>query len=86
MPNQETTITREQARKVVQQFVDEAVKLTAELNKTRRELETEMYCKNKAYFFILSRGLLNDFAQFCKENDNTDPMDGCRQALSGQCK
>lgn len=31
-----------------------------------RKFEIEKNAKNKAYFFILSHNLLNEFAEFCK--------------------
>lgn len=42
--------------------------------KTRTEeaFQIEMNAKNQAYAFILSNGLLDRFAQFCKENSRTE--------------
>ena len=41
----------------------------------------EMNAKNRAYAFILSSGLLNEFAEFCDMTSGLDPHDVCVAAL-----
>lgn len=46
-----------------------------------REFEIEMNAKNKAYYFILSNGLLEAFAEFCKTYRSSDPHKDCLEVL-----
>lgn len=46
-----------------------------------REFETEMNAKNKAYLFILSHNLLNEFTEFCKNHHSDDPHSDCLSCL-----
>lgn len=47
-----------------------------------RDFKTEMDCKNKAYSFILSHNLLEDFTKFCKTYHSDDPHKDCLDFLS----
>ena len=40
----------------------------------QNKFETEKNAKNKAYAFILSRGLLNDYIEFSKHYSTDDPL------------
>lgn len=42
--------------------------------RTEKEFEIEKNAKNRAYAFILSNGLLDSFAQFCKETSSIDNL------------
>lgn len=42
---------------------------------------TEKNAKNKAYSFILSYGLLDDFAEFCKDYHSRDYHKDCLEFL-----
>ncbi|WP_418495511.1 hypothetical protein [Coprobacter sp.] len=46
-----------------------------------RDFKTEMDCKNKAYNFILSNGLLEDFTKFCETYHSSDPHKDCMEHL-----
>ena len=46
-----------------------------------RKFEIEKNAKNKAYFFILSHNLLNEFAEFCKTYHSNDPHKDCLEFL-----
>lgn len=46
-----------------------------------RDFEIEKNAKNKAYYFILSNGLLEEFAEFCKTYHSSDPHKGCSEFL-----
>lgn len=45
------------------------------------KFEIEMNAKNKAYYFILSHNLLNEFAEFCKTFHSNDPLEDCLEIL-----
>ena len=47
-----------------------------------RDFEIEKDAKNKAYHFILSNGLLEDFTKFCKTYHSDDPHKDCLDFLS----
>lgn len=42
-----------------------------------RKFEIEKNAKNEAYYFILSNGLLEAFAEFCKTYRSSDPHKDC---------
>lgn len=46
-----------------------------------REFEIEKNAKNKAYYFILSNGLLEKFAEFCENYHSSDPHKDCLELL-----
>lgn len=46
-----------------------------------RDFEIEKNAKNKAYYFILSNGLLEAFAEFCKTYHSSDPHKDCLEFL-----
>lgn len=46
-----------------------------------RDFEIEMNAKNKAYYFIISHGLLKQFAEFCKNYHSNDPHKDCLESL-----
>lgn len=46
-----------------------------------RKFEIEKNAKNEAYYFILSNGLLEAFAEFCKNYHSSDPHKDCLKAL-----
>jgi len=63
-------------------------RLKQQLNRARtdrdtleRKFEIEKNAKNRAYAFIISNGLYNEFAKFHKETAVADPMNICREAL-----
>lgn len=43
----------------------------------QRRFDTEREAKNKAYYFIMSKGLDEDFREFCKEHDSRDSYKDC---------
>ena len=43
----------------------------------QRRFDTEREAKNKAYHFIMSKGLDEDFREFCKEHDSRDSYKDC---------
>ena len=45
------------------------------------KLQIERDAKNRAYAFILSMGLFNEFAQFCTQSQNTDAHAQCLSML-----
>ncbi len=45
------------------------------------DFEIEKNAKNKAYYFILSNGLLEAFAEFCKTYHSSDPHKDCLEFL-----
>lgn len=46
-----------------------------------RKFEIEKNAKNEAYYFILSNGLLEDFAEFCKTYRSNAPHKDCLEVL-----
>ena len=46
-----------------------------------RKFEIEKNAKNRAYYFILSNGLLEAFAEFCKTYHLSDPHKGCLKTI-----
>lgn len=46
-----------------------------------KKFEIEKNAKNKAYYFILLRGLMNDFSRFCKNYNSDNPHRDCIQFL-----
>lgn len=46
-----------------------------------RKFEIEKNAKNKAYYFILSHNLLDEFAEFCKNYRSSDPHKDCLDFL-----
>lgn len=46
-----------------------------------RDFEIEKNAKNEAYYFILSNGLLEAFAEFCKTYHSSDPHKDCLEFL-----
>ncbi len=46
-----------------------------------RKFEIEKNAKNEAYYFILSNGLLEAFAEFCKTYRSSDPHKDCLKVL-----
>lgn len=59
------TRTRESQRK------REIQKLQQKISKLHEELEAERQNKNKAYYYIISSGNFNRFAEFCKKHPAT---------------
>jgi hypothetical protein len=53
----------------------------AESDKLKEKFEIEMNAKNEAYGFILSNGMLMEFAEYHRATANIDPMLICRVAL-----
>lgn len=45
------------------------------------DFEIEKNAKNKAYYFILSHNLLNEFAEFSKSYHSSDPHKDCLEVL-----
>jgi len=43
--------------------------------------DIEKNAKNKAYSYILSKGLLNDFSRWSRENNYQDPHEACLEHL-----
>lgn len=48
----------------------------------KEEFEIEKNAKNRAYSFILSRGLLSEFGEWCEATKGIDPFLLCRQLLN----
>lgn len=46
-----------------------------------RKFEIEKNAKNEAYYFILSNGLLEAFAEFCNTYRSNDPYKDCLDFL-----
>ena len=46
-----------------------------------RQFEVEKNAKNKAYYFILSNGLLEKFAELCKTYHLSNPRKDCLECL-----
>ena len=46
-----------------------------------RKFEIEKNAKNKAYYFILSNGLFEEFAEFCKSYHSSEPHKDCLDFL-----
>lgn len=40
--------------------------------------------KNKAYYFIIKHGLLERFAEFCRDYKAADPFEDCIEYLSNK--
>ena len=51
------------------------------LKELEAQLEVEMRCKNQAYFFILEKGLLWQFRDFCR-GYHGDPFQDCRKHIA----
>ena len=47
----------------------------------KKKFKIEMDAKNKAYYFILSNGLLDAFYLFCQTYDTSNPHDKCISVL-----
>ena len=47
--------------------------------------KVEKDAKNKAYYFILSNGLLDRFADFCRDYHSCDPHKDCIEYLLSKC-
>lgn len=54
--------------------------LEAQLQELQAGLEVEKNCKNMAYFFILKKGLLWQFKDFCRGYQG-DPFQDCKQHI-----
>lgn len=52
----------------------------------QRRFDTEREAKNKAYYFIMSKGLSEDFREFCKEHDSRDSHKDCVDYLLSKIK
>lgn len=52
----------------------------------QRRFDTEREAKNKAYYFIMSKGLDKDFYEFCKEHDSRDSYKDCVDYLLSKIK
>lgn len=48
---------------------------------SREAFEIEKNAKNKAYFFILSHGLLDEFAKLCKDYHSDNPHEDCKKLI-----
>lgn len=59
-----------------------ALRSIAVLNK---RFEVEMNAKNTAYYFILSHGYFDDFAEFSKTYRSENPHKDCVELLLKQC-
>ncbi len=51
-----------------------------------REIEIERHAKNTAYYFILSRGYIDDFRQFYSQNQPSDPYEACLEVIAKLAK
>ena len=47
----------------------------------KEKFEIEKNAKNRAYSFILSRGLLYEFRDWCKATDKINPFELCKHFL-----
>lgn len=61
-----------------QSIADVLIELTEAFN-------AEKDAKNKAYLFILSNGLLDRFADFCRDYHSCDPHKDCVEYLLSKC-
>jgi len=57
------------------------VTLDSEKTVSIKKFIIEMNAKNKAYFFILSNGLLEQFSEFCKNYHSSNPHRDCLNYL-----
>ena len=55
------------------------------LDELAEAFEVEKRAKNKAYYFILSNGLLDQFADFCRNYRSRDPHKDCVEYLLSKC-
>lgn len=55
--------------------------LLQELQRVNNSLDTERRCKNQAYYFILSRGLIRLFGDFVRHDKNVDWHQACVASL-----
>ena len=51
------------------------------VKEAQAQFDVEKNAKNKAYSFILSKGLLGDFSDFCKMSKSDDPHGDCLKML-----
>lgn len=65
---------------------------TASIPKSKRTykelaeaFEVEKNAKNEAYYFIISNGLLDQFADFCRNYRSRDPHKDCVEYLLSKC-
>lgn len=85
---QSTTSTRRSGAKSASrvsrnQGTDQSLEqLLTELAET---FEAEKNAKNEAYYFILSNGLLDQFADFCRNYRSRDPHKDCVEYLLSKC-
>lgn len=64
------------------QLLSQIKELQAQLNQVRQKFEIEKSCKNKAYYFILSSGNFQKFAEFHKKHRaNLDYYGACLAQL-----
>ncbi|SET22164.1 hypothetical protein [Prevotella sp. kh1p2] len=55
--------------------------LKNQLKRMIQKFEVEKYCKNEAYYFILSHGLLDQFSEFSINYNVDDPHRDCVEYL-----
>ena len=55
------------------------------LTELTEAFNAEKNAKNKAYLFILSNGLLDSFADFCRDYHSCDPHRDCVEYLLSKC-
>lgn len=55
------------------------------LDELAEAFEVEKRAKNTAYYFILSNGLLDRFADFCRNYRSRDPHKDCVEYLLSKC-
>lgn len=77
-----STITARPPRRNEGQLLSQIKELQAQLNQVRQKFEIEKSCKNKAYYFILSSGNFQKFAEFHKKHRaNLDYHGACLAQL-----
>ena len=69
--NVQGTIKARPPRRNEGKLLSEIKRLKQQLSLTRNDLEEEKNTKNKAYYYIISSGNFNRFAEFCKKHPAT---------------
>ena len=84
---QSTTSTRRNGAKSISRVSnpDADQSIADVLTELTEAFNAEMDAKNKAYLFILSNGLLDSFADFCRDYHSCDPHKDCVEYLLSKC-
>ena len=84
---QSTTSTRRNGAKSISRVSnpDADQSIADVLTELTEAFNAEKNAKNKAYLFILSNGLLDSFADFCRDYHSCDPHRDCVEYLLSKC-